>query len=289
MPFHSQGGGGGGGVGGFIRDNAGTIIGGAAGGLGAAFSGPETSTTTFDEQSQRYIDLQRQFGTAAANAITGFNPETGQFGEPSIGPITEQFDMSSIERFLNPFLDEQRGLINEDFDISRARDIRGARQDATLAGTGRGSRGAVLEGLAGEGSDRNRARALNDISLRGFGEAGRLAIGAQPFRNLFAREPLDRLQAGQNFLTGGFGEAGQIVTGDKPNIASGIIAGATAGSSFDQRGPGVPAAPGTIPPVGPPPAPGFPPIGRGPSPLAPPPHPGRPVDPITGIPLSFNF
>ena len=247
-------------------------IGAAAGGIGSALSGAPKTTTELDPKSQEYVELQRQFGTEAANAITGFDPATGQFWEPSIGPITEQFDMESINRFLSPFLQEQEGQINSEFDISRARDVRGARQESTLAGTGRGSRGAVLESLAGSESDRNRASALTDLRVGGFGQAFQGALQAQPFRNLFAREPLDRLQAGQGLLTGGFGQAGTIQTGPKPSIFSGIAAGATLGAGFAGGGGG--GLPGSIPVHGPPPA-QFPGTNLAPGGLLPPPQLGR--------------
>jgi len=230
----------------------GPLVGAGIGAIGAAVSGGEESSQGLDEASQRYVELQRQYGTEAANQITGFDPATGQFGQPAIGPITEQFDMESINRFLSPFLAEQEARIGEEFDFSEARDVRGARQEATLAGTGRGSRGAVLEALTREGSQRNRARALTDVRVGGFGQAGQLALGAQPFRNLFAREPLDRLQAGQNFLSGGFGQGGQVARGPDPSILSGALAGATVGAGFDGDAGTIPAAPPPVTGVQPP-------------------------------------
>jgi hypothetical protein len=203
----------------------------------------------------------RQFGLGANQQLTGFDPATGQFGEPSIGPISEQFDMESINRFLSPFLEEQEGLINQDFDLSMARDVRGAQQEATLAGTGRGSRGAVAEGLAIEGSQRNRARALTDLRVGGFGQAANIALGAQPFRNLFAREPLSRLEAGQGLLTGGFGQPGQVAQGPGADVlgtaisAGTVAAGAIGGDGNEiPFGVGDPLRPGPIN-VQPPPVP----------------------------------
>lgn len=237
-------------------------------GAGASklFGGGQQSQQELDPQSQQYVEMMRQYAGGANQQLTGFDPETGEFGDPSMGPITEQFDMESIMRFLSPFLEEQEGQVNADFDFSRARDIRGAKQEATLAGTGRGSRGAVLEAMAGSESDRNRARALTDIRVGGFGQAGMMALGAQPFRNMFAREPLSRLEAGQGLLTGGYGQAGATTTGPGADPwATAISAGTIAAGAFGKDpneipfGVGDPNRPGAIP-VRPPDVQPYPPM-----------------------------
>jgi hypothetical protein len=228
------------------------IAGGSA--LVSKFIGGPKSSTGPDEQTQAFINQMRQFGLGGAQQVTGFDPETGTFSGPGAGPTAEQFGPESIERFLNPFLAGREAQIGEEFDISRARDIRGARQEATLAGTGRGSRGAVLEGLAGEASDRNRALALNDLRLRGFQQAGQLALGAQPFRNqaLDANQLMERLRFGSGLLAAGQGGGGTVTQGPGPDpLATGISAGTIASQFFGGGGnvpfgPGDPLRPGPI-------------------------------------------
>ena len=219
---------------------------GAASGLVSKFIGGPKSSSGPDEESQRFIEMMRQFGAGGAQQLTGFDPATGEFTGEGAGPTAEQFGPESIDRFLNPFLAEREGQINEEFDRSRARDVRGVAQDFTKSGSGRGARSAVAEGLAMEGSDRNRALALNDIRLRGFQQASQTALGAQGFRNeaLDANQLIRKLSAGQGLLSGGLGPTGQVGQGPGPDPFGTAVSAGTIASQFFGGGGDVPFGPG---------------------------------------------
>ncbi len=243
---------------------AGAVAGAAANKL---FGGGQQQTQEIDPQTAQFIELQRQYGTAAAQQITGFDPATGAFGAPGgqfAGPLAEGFDMESVNRFLNPFVEGQQENLVDVFGRMRARAGRGAAQDATLqAGAGRdiGARGALLQGLREGDVDQNFLRAINNLNFGAFGQASQLALGAQPFRNqaLGANQAVQRLQLGQGLLAGAPNQQlGQVQTGPSGGVLPGAAAGAQIAAGLIGPNIPIPSAPGTIPVPAPPPAPSFP-------------------------------
>jgi hypothetical protein len=219
------------------------LIGAGIGALGSIFGGgPEDplrpgSRQFFEENIQG-------MGGAGAQAITGFDPTTGQFGDPSgpfAGPLAEGFDPSSIERFMNPFLGEAEGVLGQQHERNLLLARRDAQQAAAMTGSGRGSRAGVALGERQGAADRGFMESLVNLRLGGFREAGNLALGAQPFRNeaLGANQALRRFGAGMGAANFGFGShpsqfmTAEAATGEeKPNILSGIIGGGIAGAGF---------------------------------------------------------
>jgi len=198
---------------------------GAGSSLVSKFIGGPKSSQGPDQQSQEFIDFMRQFGMEGAEQIQG------------AGPTAENFDMESINRFLNPFLEQEEGRIQERGDFREARAIRDARQRSTLSGSERGSRAAIGESLAGEREARLTNEQLVQLRLQGFGQAGQLALGAQPFRNeaLDANQLIRRLEAGAGLLgqTAGPLAAGQVAEGPGPDpLGTGIAAGTIASQFF---------------------------------------------------------
>jgi hypothetical protein len=183
-------------------------------------------------------------GGAGAQAITGFDPTTGTFGAPSgpfAGPLAEGFDMSSIERFMNPFLGEAEGVLRSERDRALLMARRDAQQAAAATGSGRGARAGVAMGERQGAVERGFLENLVNLRLGGFREAGGLALGAQPFRNeaLEANQALRRFGAGMGAAEFGFGThpsqflTAEAATGEKkPNVLSGIIGGAITGAGF---------------------------------------------------------
>jgi len=235
---------------------------GAGSALVSKFIGGPKSSTGPDAATGQFTEQQRQFALGGTQQVTGFDPETGEFRGPGAGPTAEQFDMESINRFLNPFLAEAEAGIIERGEFREGRAIRGARQESTLAGTGRGSRGAIAESLAGEREARLTNEQLTGLRLGGFQQAGQLALGAQPFRNqaLDANQLRERLRFGSGLLAAGQGQGGTVSQGPGPDpLGVGVSAGTIASQFFDQGqeipfGPGDPLRPGPIN-VAPPPVP----------------------------------
>lgn len=234
---------------------------GAGSALVSKFIGGPKSSTGPDEATGQFTQQQRDFALGGTQQVTGFDPQTGEFSGPGAGPTAEQFDMGSINRFLNPFLEEAEAGIIERGEFREGRAIRGAKQEQTLAGTGRGSRGAIAESLAGEREARLTNEQLTAMRLGGFQQAGQLALGAQPFRNqaLDANQLRRQLQFGSGLLSAGQGTGGTVSQGPGPDpIGTGISAGTIASQFFGGEpeipfGPGDPLRPGPIDVLPPPP------------------------------------
>lgn len=235
---------------------------GAGSALVSKFIGGPKSSTGPDAGTGQFTEQQRQFALGGTQQVTGFDPQTGEFSGPGAGPTAEQFDMESVNRFLNPFLAEAEAGITERGEFREARAIREAKQAGTLAGTGRGSRGAIAESLASEREARLTGEQLTSLRLGGFQQAGQLALGAQPFRNqaLDANQLRRQLQFGSGLLAAGQGQGGTVSQGPGPDpIGTGISAGTIASQFFGGEpeipfGPGDPLRPGPIN-VAPPPVP----------------------------------
>lgn len=219
---------------------------GAAGSLINKFvggGGGPTSTAGPDPATAEYRDYMRQFGQGQAEDLVG---RTGEFA----APLTEDFDMSSIDRFLNPFLDKQRGFLQEDYErAGAAGDIR-ARNEATLSGNPRGARGALLQSEAARNNLREYLRAENELGLQGYGQAGEIALGAQPFRTEHMQEGLLRGREARDALNFGMGPEvpGQEMQGPGSNMVADAFQFGSIASTFGDRneipfGPGDPLRP----------------------------------------------
>ena len=219
---------------------------GAASGLVSKFIGGPKSSSGPDEESQRFIEMMRQFGMGGAQQLTGFDPATGEFTGAGAGPTAEQFGPESIDRFLNPFLEEAEAGIIERGEFREQRALRDVRQDFTKSGGGRGARSAVAESLASEREGRLTGEQLTNLRLQGFGQAGELALGAQPFRNqaLDANQLIRKLSAGQGLLSGGLGPTGQVGQGPGPDPFGTAVSAGTIASQFFGGGGDVPFGPG---------------------------------------------
>lgn len=227
---------------------AGALIGGGLGALGSIFGGGPSDPLR-PESREFFNENIRGFGGAGQQAITGFDPSTGQFGMPSgpfAGPLAEQFGPESIERFMNPFLGAAEGRLEAGRERGMLEARRDAQQAAAATGSGRGSRAGVALGERQGGVDRAFMDALVNLRLGGFQQAGNLALGAQGFRNeaLESNQALRRFGAGMDAANFGFGQhpsqflTAEAATGEKkPGILSGIIGGAITGAGFAGGGP----------------------------------------------------
>lgn len=239
------------------------LIGGAIGAVGSIFGGGPDDALN-DDSRQFFNENIRGMGGAAANAVTGFDPASGQFGMPSgpfAGPLAEGFDMESVNRFANPFLDQAAGVLRSDRDRAHLMNQRRASEMAARTGSGRGSRRQVLEAEGGRGVEDAFMRNLVNLQLGGFQNAGNLALGAQPFRDqaLDANQMIRRTQFGMDAANFGLGPREAFMNPEflpggqqKQNPISGFLGGAIAGLGFGGGGGGVPNAPGVIPSINPP-------------------------------------
>lgn len=166
------------------------LIGAAAGGLlGLLGGGGNETTTGFDPASQAFIEQMRRQGINISNAFLGLQP----------GGLDVGFTGESFREFIDPFLEDVVGATQADFARTRQRALRDARVANTLAGTGRGSAGAVrlaeteaalanaealgLAGLRSSGFDRATELALRRAGInmqRLAGASGAMAAGLGP-------------------------------------------------------------------------------------------------------------
>jgi hypothetical protein len=171
----------------------------------------------------------RTYGPEAFNdLIRG----TGQFE----GPLTEDFGPESIERFMNPFAEQARERIGAGADRARLMANRGSTEMAARTGSQRGSRAGVFAAERLGAVDRAELDALSALDLSLYGQAGQLALGAQPFRNQHLQEPLLRHQLGMEALNFGLGPTEAFTNpraGERdPNPISGAIGGAISGAGM---------------------------------------------------------
>jgi hypothetical protein len=240
---------------------AGAAIGGVVGGIGSLLSGGPKDPLR-PESRQFFEQNIQQFGGAGQQAITGFDPSTGQFGLPSgpfAGPLAEQFGPESIARFADPNIAAFEEMLGTQRDRSLQMARREAQGAAAATGSGRGSRAGVALGERQGAVD----RAFFETLLRsrmGFNEqASRTALGAQGFRNeaLEANQALRRFGMGMEAGNFGFGSqpsqflTAEAATGEKkPSVISGIIGGITAGAGMVGGGGGGAGVIGSMAPGG---------------------------------------
>jgi hypothetical protein len=222
---------------------AGAAIGGVVGGIGSLLSGGPKDPLR-PESRQFFNENIQQFGGAGQQAITGFDPSTGQFGMPSgpfAGPLAEEFGPESIARFADPNIAAFEEMLGTQRDRSLLMARRDAQGAAAMTGSGRGSRAGVALGERQAGVDRAFFESLL-AGRMGFNEqASRTALGAQGFRNeaLGANQALRRFGAGMEAGNFGFGShpsqflTAEAATGEKkPSLVSGIIGGAISGAGM---------------------------------------------------------
>jgi hypothetical protein len=223
----------------------GPLIGAGIGALGSLFGGGGPEDFLNDDARAFIEQYQRTYGPQAfEDLIRG----QGQFA----GPLVEQFGPESVERFMNPFAEQSRERIAAGAERSRDLARRDAIQSAARVGSQRGSRAGVAMGERLGAVDRAELDALANLDLSLYGQAGQLALGAQPFRNQFLQEPIMRHQLGMEALNFGLGPR-EAYTNPRaaekdPNILSGAIGGAITGAGFfpSTSGGGSPLSAGTI-------------------------------------------
>ena len=238
------------------------LIGGAIGAVGSIFGGGPDDALN-DDSRQFFNENIRGMGGAAANAATGFDPASGQFGMPSgpfAGPLAEGFDMESVNRFANPFMEQAAGVLRSDRDRALLMNQRRASEMAAKSGSSRGSRRSVFEQEGATGVQDAFMRNLVNMQLGGFRESAQTALQAQPFRDqaLDANQMMRRTQFGMDAANFGLGPREAFMNpeflGGQPqqNPISGFLGGAIAGMGFGGGGGGSTAAPGMIPSINPP-------------------------------------
>lgn len=250
------------------------LIGAGIGALGSIFGGNKDKDY-LNKFGREYVqDVIRPYGMGMFQQITGFNPSTGEFGQPEIGPLVEQFGPESIDRFMNPFLSQAEGVLASDRDRALAMNVRRSKELAAATGSQRGSRAGVLEAEGMGRVEDAYLRNLVNLRMGAFGQAGNIALGAQPFRNQYLQEPLMRFNAGMQAANFGLGPGAAYTNPNAAkndqNIFSGILGGAITGAGFMGSGGlfgGGGGGAGVIPPMVNPPQ-GIAPM-PGPNPLAP--------------------
>ena len=197
-----------------------------AGALGGLFGGGgQKQTTQLDPATQRYLEQFLRPGAQGFSGLLG-------------GGITGEdvtFDPESFRAFMDPYQQEVIDAANADFDVARDRAGLSARQEAAMAGSARGSRGAVLQAQRESQIDRQRASTIAGLRSAGFEQANRFALGRAGFN-------VDRisgaLSAGATGL--GPGGAGTVTTGQHGGTLSRVLGGGVSGGLLGQglRSPG---------------------------------------------------
>lgn len=233
---------------------AGAIIGGGLGALGKLFGGGPTDALR-PESRQFFNENIRGFGEAGQQAITGFDPSTGQFGLPSgpfAGPTALGFTPETISEFDDPFI----GPLLQQLQLQRETALAGGRRDvsslAARTGSGRGSRRSVLEAETARGIGERFDIADLQAQIASREQSGRFALAGLPFNiaALPANQALGRFQAGMGAANFGMGPreaflTNEALTGKKdPNLLSSIVGGAITGAGAVGGGGGgvIPAA-----------------------------------------------
>lgn len=224
-------------------------------------------TSQLDDETAQFIELLRQFGLSGAGGLLGFDPATGEFGEPSgpfAGPLVAPFGPEEIAEFRPGIEGRILDPINARFDLAAERARTRAQQEATRAGTNRGSRAAVLEALGVEGVERARGETIAGALLPIEQLALQAAQFGQGARTEALQEPLLRFQTALNALNFGIGPTpfagAPLGPGVLERILSGGFSGGLVGSGLQrlfQRGPGTftPNVPRTRVPIRPSPIP----------------------------------
>ncbi len=229
----------------------GPLIGAGIGALGSLFGGGGPEDFLNDESRQYINDYIRTYGPQAFQDLVR---RQGAFA----GPLTEQFGPESIERFMNPYADAARERISSNADRQRQLARREAISSAAAVGSQRGSRAGVYRAELEGNVNRAELDALANLDLQMYGQAGQLALGAQPFRNQHLQEPILRHQLGMEALNFGLGPAEAYrnprAAEKDPNIISGAIGGAITGAGMFGGGGGgtIPLSPSQISAISPP-------------------------------------
>ncbi len=225
------------------------LIGAGIGALGSIFGGGPKDPLR-PESREFFEENIRGYGGAGQQAITGYDPRTGQFGDPTgpfAGPLAEGFDPSSISRFADPNIAAFEEMLGQKHQLGLEQARFDASQAAARTGSGRGSRAGVALGERQAGADRAYFDALLQGRLGFQEQASRTALAAQPYRNqaLDANQALRRFGMGMEAANFGFGSdpsqylTAEAYTGEKkPNILSGAISGAITGAGFGGGGGG---------------------------------------------------
>lgn len=211
------------------------VVGAVAGGLlGGLFGGGDRRAESgLDPASQAFVEQHmRPLGIQLASRFLGGGFVPGGFapGGPGAAPggpggLNIDFGPESFREFLDPFTGQVVDATRAEFD--RAADLarQAARSDATLAGTGRGSRGAVLEAERLGNIDRARASTIAGLLSSGFDRASQLALQRAGFN-------MDRMRAAQAALNAGLGPAGQVASTPGPGFLERTLGGAFSGATL---------------------------------------------------------
>jgi len=189
--------------------------------------GDETVTQTLDPSSQRHIDLMRQMGRQGANQMrtqrnifqgpnqfqnqamqgfAGMTPGGGfdQFMQQSgqLAGQAGQFDPSSIQGFMNPYLENviggAEGMFQHQRDLAQKR----AKQAATLGGAWGGSGGELLQAQGISNVDRQASQVMPQLYQQGHSEALNAALGQHGLQQQQAMQGMQNLLSGTQFSSG---------------------------------------------------------------------------------------
>ncbi len=198
-------------------------IGALSAGADAIFGGGGDETTqALDPATQAFLENQ-------------VRPNAQRTGDLLSGGVTGDmlnFGPDSFQQFLDPFQQSVIDAANADFDRSASEAGLSARQDARLSGSGRGSRGAVLQARREGEVERLRASTISGLRSQGFADANQRALAA-------AGHNVGRLGASNTALSHGFGPGQGTTTtsGGSNPIGTGLSAGLFAAGALGGTGP----------------------------------------------------
>lgn len=178
-----------------------------------------------------------QFVGAGAAGVGGQTPDSF-FTGPQQQSVEQQ-----IQPFLNPYMDQVIGGVNQQFDRLRGQAQAGVNQAATQAGAFGGARHGVAQGVRLGEIDRAEGQQVGQLLGSGFRNAVSQGIPyaeqQRQLRQQQLQEPLFRQQQALGFLgTGLGGPSGQTSASQLPggSVLGGAASGATAGSAFGPWG-----------------------------------------------------
>ena len=144
------------------------------------------------------------------------------------GPNTQSIN-DLISPFMNPYMDQVVGGINQQFDRSRGQAVRQGSQAATSAGAFNSSRHGIAEGTRLGEIDAAEANQVGGFLSGQFNNAMNQGLGYNRYQNSLLQqqlqEPLFRAQQAQGFQQGSLGPTGQTNTATQQGSFLGDLAG----------------------------------------------------------------